>query len=100
MSRIWKALYSRKFLGWIVFIIFMVVAWVLFLNDYADDRAAERAALNAERGITISEQERVYKYSPSGIKYYIDCIEGQEFIVGRTGRHGAWLAGPLNGKEC
>ncbi len=90
---------SVKQIIWIVIITIAMVIVGVLMNDFADRKAVENADQRQVDGITMSYSDRVYKYSPSGIRYFIECIEGREFISGRSG-HSAFVAGPINDKEC
>jgi len=60
----------------------------------------EQAELRAERGIATPMNKRELSYSPSGVEYFIDCIEGREFLVSNPNSDRYAIAGPINDKEC
>lgn len=63
-------------------------------------RTLEMSITNNERGITIAEEDRNYKYSASGLKYFVECMEGRYFLITNPNGHSATAAGPINDEEC
>ena len=90
---------NTKSITWIVIITIALIIFGIWMNAFADRRIKQLVIKNQERGITLSRSDRIYKYSPSGIRYFIECIEGREFILDFSG-HNGFVAGPINDKEC
>jgi hypothetical protein len=86
-------------LGTVLVIVF-IGGFFWFMVTLIQNANAEYRQLQADRGVTIPMNERELSYSPSGVEYFVDCIEGREFIVSNPNTDRYAIAGPINDKEC